>query len=249
MKSDLGKLEKVESVSTIIVNIGTIISWIFSVITFFVLASQPEPVTIPGLLELSTSYKILFIISILFGYIQLLRRSWENHRKSGNETEGNFSNYLYGSVIKFKRPLVVLGFVFILGTLFIILLDANAWVTAIACCLVGLFGGGGVFAIVSESPYILKRISRRYDYEIRRKWLLRVRNQLHKDGYAHTGNFANLSDDLIEINWAIKMYFDVNEFEQDLVFSQQTIEKDSSVFEVCEIRFKHVASHLPKNDS
>jgi len=246
MKKDRNNLDHIETVSTIVVNIGTIISWLFSIFTFFVLVSQPKPISLPGILELSISYKVLFLTSIFLGYIQLLMRFWENSKKTKSHVEGSLGGYLYTSIVKFKRPLVVLGFVIILGILMIVLFEANVWVTSIACCFSGFIGFSIVFGVLQEYPQLLKQVIRKYDDDIRRTWLKRVKNQLYKDGYAHTDNFLNLSDDFNEINWAIKTYFSNYEFEQDLIFSQQSIEKDSYTYEICEIRFKHVPSPSPQ---
>lgn len=106
------EIGKIESVSTIIVNIGTIMSWLFAAVTAFALISQPQPIEPLGILKFNVWYKFLFLVSVFLGYIQLLRKSWENkkRRASRSSIEGNFGSFLYGSVVKLKRPLVLIGF-------------------------------------------------------------------------------------------------------------------------------------------
>ncbi len=240
MKQGKDELERVESITTIVVNIGTIISWLFSLFTFFVLAIQPEPISLQGLFELNSAYKILFLVSIFLAYIQVLRRFWLRSKKSLKEIEGTFGSYLFGSLIKFKRPLVLLGFLIIFGVTTIIIFETDIFLASMLC-VAGLFGAGYIFI---EGKSILEKAKRQFDDDFRKKWLKRVKKQLYQDGYAHTGNFLNLPGDMDEINWAIKTYFDSFEFEQDLVFSQKYLKKDFETYEICEIRFKHVASQL-----
>ena len=240
MKQDKDELERVESITTIFVNIGTIISWLFSLFTFFVLAVQPEPISLQGLFELNSAYKILFLVSIFLAYIQVLRRFWLRSKKFLKETEGSFGSYLFGSVIKFKRPLVVLGFLIIFGITTIVIFETDIFLASMLC----VFSFFGAVYLFTEGKSILEKAKRQLDDDFRKKWLKRVKKQLYQDGYAHTGNFLNLPDDMEEINWAIKTYFDSFEFEQDLVFSQKYIKKDFETYEICEIRFKHVASQI-----
>ncbi|MBX3037052.1 MAG: hypothetical protein KF758_09070 [Anaerolineales bacterium] len=240
MTQNKQELERVESITTIVVNIGTIISWLFSLFTFFVLAVQPEPISLKGLFELNWAYKILFLSSIFLAYIQVLRRFWLNSRKSSKETEGTFGAYLFSSLIKFKRPLVLLGFFIIVGVTTIIIFETDIFFASMLC----VFSLFGTIFLFTEGKEILEKIKRQFDDDFRKKWLKRVKKQLHQDGYAHTANFINLPHDMEEINWAIKTYFELYEFEQDLVFSQKYIKKSYETYEVCEIRFEHVKSQL-----
>lgn len=241
MKNNQENLGKVESLSTIIVNIGTIVSWAFSLFTFFVLAWQPEPISLPGILELSASYKILFLVSIFLAYIHLLRRFWEKAKRTHNEIEGSFSSFLYGSVIKFKRPLVFVGFFIILGEILIVFFETNIFFGG----LVSFFGFSGILTAILDGNF-QERARKKYDDDFRRRWLKRVKEQLHKDGYACTINFLNLVEEIDEINWAIRTYFDIYEFEKDLTFTLENIVRDNQTIEICEVRFKHVESIVKK---
>jgi hypothetical protein len=109
------KRSDVESVSTIIVNIGTILYWVLSAVTAVILNLQPQPIILPGFFELGPVYKLIFYTSVFLGYIQLLKKSWENQKRRGKDVEGTFGSYLFGSAIKLKRPLVFIGFLIILG--------------------------------------------------------------------------------------------------------------------------------------
>ncbi len=245
MKNSRENLSNVESVTTIFVNIGTIISWAFSIFTFFVLVWQPQPITLPGVLELSAPYKFIFLISIFLGYLQLLRRLWERSKRTHNETEASFGSYIYGSVIKFKRPIVFIGFLIIFEVMLIVLFEANPFL-AVILSFVGFIGF--VYALL-EREEISEKAKKKYDDEYRKRWLKRIQALLYQDGFAHTVNFINLEYNIEDINWAIRIYFDVYEFEKDLTFGLQYIERNYQTYEICEIRFKHVESQLSKFQS
>jgi len=240
MKNTHDKLSNVESITTIIVNIGTIISWAFSIFTFFVLAWQPQPITLPGILELSASYKLIFLISIFLGYLQLLKRLWEKSKRTHTEVESSFGSFIYGSVIKFKRPLVLVGFLIIFGVIIIVLFEADLFIAFILI----FFGFIGFVYALMERKEISDKAKKKYDDEYRKRWLKRVQAQLYQDGFAHTANFINLEYEIEDINWAIRTYFDIYEFEKDLTFGVQYVEKNYHTYEICEIRFKHVVSQL-----
>jgi hypothetical protein len=241
MKRDDNSIGKLESFSTIIVNIGTIAWWIFSLFTAFVLTSQPQPISLPGVLELGAPYKLIFLISIFLGYIHLLKRIWENQKRNAKDVEGSFGSYLYGSTIKLKRPSVLIGFVSILSII-AVLIFTEILVLAFILVFAVVVGVLSFFAI--EGWNVMKR---GYDDEYRKRWLKRVKNQLHQEGVAHTAHFVDLpSTTTDEINWAINLYFDLYEFEQDLIFSEKTIRKGLDTHELSEIRFEHIPSRINK---
>src|SRR5215212_1545588 len=176
MKRNEEGLGKIESVTTVIVNFGQLllwfgqlISWLLTLFTAFVLTSQPQPISLPGILELGPSYKLVFLLSILLGYAQLLRRDWENQRRRGKDIEATFGSFIYGSTIKAKRPLILVGFISLLSVMFILIfseLIALAVLVVIA----------GIVVVVSFSLYgIWATIKRKYDDEFRKRWLKRVK--------------------------------------------------------------------------
>ncbi len=233
------RIDRAESISNIVVNVGTMISWLLTIFTAFVLTAQPKPVSLPGILELNTPYKLLFLTSVFLGYVQLLRRGWEKQIRTAKDIEGSFGSYVYGSVIKFKRPLVVIGFLIILGIGAIVMFTEISW-------LGPAVGIGSIFAVPAffafEGPQYLKR---HYDDEYRKRWLRRIRTRLYEHGCTVTTDFQDLPTSDGEINWALKLYFDRYEFEQGLVFSEKSTEQGPETSPICEIRFGHVASRLP----
>jgi hypothetical protein len=62
MKNRDENLNRVETVTTIIVNIGTITSWVITVITALTLIAQPQPIVLPGFFELGKPYTITFLM-------------------------------------------------------------------------------------------------------------------------------------------------------------------------------------------
>ena len=179
MKNREDNLGKVESVTTIIVNIGTIISWVFSVITFSVLASQPEPISLPGIFELNATYKILFLTSIFLGYIQVLRSIWEHRKKTQNEVESSFGGYIYSSLIKLKRPFILIGFLTICGITSNVIFEIDILLGVIMCAS-SLFG---VMFLLTEGSFLLKNARNEFDDEFRKRWLRRLKKQLYQSGY------------------------------------------------------------------
>jgi hypothetical protein len=241
MKSSQDNISKIESVSTIIVNIGTILSWLLTIFTAYVLTTQTQPISLPGILELNASYKLLFLTSIFLGYLQVLKRSWENQKRTAKEIEGSFASYIYGSVIKFKRPLVFIGFLIILSIIAIVIYTEVIGL-GIAFILLGISALITIFLV--DDGKNAEKIKWRYDDEFRKRWLKRVKKQLYQNGYTHTADFVNLSAQIDEINWAIKLYFDYYEFDQDLIFNQRYLKDGFDSYEVCEIRFPHIASQI-----
>jgi hypothetical protein len=241
MKRDRDNLGKVESVSTIIVNFGTILSWLLTIFTAYVLTSQPQPISLPGVIELNAGYKLLFLTSVFLGYLQLLKRSWESQARHGKDVEGSFGSYIYGSVIKFKRPLVFIGFLIILSII-IMVIFTEVIVLAILSIL--------LLIIILVTMFItgwqenIEKVKRRYDDEFRKRWLKRIKKQLYQNGFTHTGDFLALSEGIDEINWAIKLYFSYYEFEQNLTFNQRFLRNGLKTYEVCEVRFPHIASQI-----
>jgi len=241
MKHSEDRISKIESVTTIIVNFGTIAAWLFSFFTVIVLNIQPQPISLPGVVTLGAGYKLLFLVSIFLAYFQLLKRSWEQQKRHGKDVEGTFGSYIYGSTIKGKRPLVSIGFVALLGIILGLIFTQIIWFAIILCF--GFLVGG---AALSDAD-LRADIKRHFDDEYRKRWLRRIRDQLHTDGRSHSGNFMTLPDvTLDEINWAIKMYFEMYEFEQRLAIDDDTVEHNSLHYTIYELRFRHVPSILRK---
>ena len=214
MKRKDEALGKFETITTIIVNLGTIISWIITFITAFALLVQPTPISIPGFFELGKPYILTFLISILFGYLQLLRRFWRNSQMTKADSESNFGSYLYGSIFKLKRPFVIIGF----AVIFIQLYQVEPTATSIFLAVFLLVCGVFAFAMFDEnSPADIKKFVWQIDDEFSKRWTKRVKSQLHDKGYAFTSDFNNLGIDSDEVNWAIEFYFNRYEFEQDLI--------------------------------
>jgi hypothetical protein len=237
MKRSDDNIGNVESITTIIVNIGTIAWWIFSIFTAFVLTSQPQPITLPGFLELGPRYKLVFLLSILLGYIQLLKRSWEQQKRRGKDIEGSLGGYIYCSTVKGKRPLVLIGFLSILGVVFALVFTE---IIPLAVILVFVVPTTVIMFFLYDGWTTVKR---NYDDDYRKRWLKRIRNQLYQDGSTNTFDFLNLPDSTIsEINWAITLYFELHEFDKDLIFDEGAVERNNRRYNVCEIRFKHVSS-------
>lgn len=242
MENKKDSIDKIESISTVIVNIGTLISWGLTIFTAFVLTSQPQPISLPGFIELNAPYKLLLITSVFFGYIQLLRRQWGIQKRKAKDVEGSFGSYLFGSIIKFKRPLILIGFL-IIFTIAGTIIFTEMIGLGITIVLLGISTVVTFFVVGGW-----EETKRKFDDEFRKKWIKRVRNQLYESGCTHTLDFTNLPVRSSEINWAIEMYFDMYEFVQDLIFTQRHIEKGISTYRLCEIRFKHVPSRLNELD-
>jgi hypothetical protein len=243
MKNRDEDLNRVETVTTIVVNIGTIISWIITLITALTLIAQPRPIVIPGILELGKPYAITFLISVLFGYIQLLRHFWRRSGFTKTETENGFASYMYMSIVKFKRPFVLLGFAPILIALAQVEPVGFGFISflTIIISLSVVFAG---FEDSSDNPF--RNFVWKLDDEFYKRWLKRVKNQLYDCGYVFTTDFANLDIDENQINWAIENYFNRHEFEQDLVLTKRSYRKLLEDHQFLELRFAHLPTRLKK---
>jgi len=237
MKSHDEGLNKVESVTTIIVNIGTIVSWVITLITAMTLIAQPQPLAIPGLFEFGKPYTITFLVSILFGYLQVLRHFWHRSRHRKSEAESSFSSYLYASIIKFKRPFVLVGFALILIPLF----QVEPAGTAIVLFFMLFFGGGYLLYLRLDEP---EKFKWKLDDEFSKRWLTRIRNQLHDCGYVFTDDFDNLYVGDDEVNLAIESYFSRYEFEQDLILTKRAVRGLVETRYFLELRFSHLPTRL-----
>jgi len=237
MKNHDEGLSRAESVTTIIVNIGTIVSWIITLITAVTLIAQPQPIVIPGAFELGKPYALTFLVSILFGYIQVLRNFWNRSRFTKSETESSFASYLYASIVKFKRPFVLVGFALIL----IPLIQLEPVGVSGFLILAIIFGSGYLLYLRLNEPEKFRWI---FDNEFSTRWLKRVRNQLHECGYVFTSDFNNLRVNEDEANWAIESYFRRYEFEQGLVLTKHFYRKIFEDHYFLELRFDHLPTRL-----
>jgi hypothetical protein len=246
MKNRDEGLNKVETVSTIIVNIGTIISWVITLVTALTLIVQPQPIVIPGFFELGKPYTLIFLISILFGYIQLLRHFWHRSHFIKTNIESSFASYLYMSVVKFKRPFVLIGFAIIYVA--IAQVEPNG---VIGISMITLIFGGSALAAgyFDSSANPIKKFFWGLDDEFSKRWLKRARNQLYSCGYLFTSDFNNLHVDEDEINWAIENYFNRFEFEQDLVLTKRSYRELLEEHYFLEVRFGHLPTRLQKKES
>ncbi|MCL4275410.1 MAG: hypothetical protein KJZ77_16175 [Anaerolineales bacterium] len=246
MKSKDETLGKFETITTIIVNLGTIISWVITFITAFALMVQPTPISLPGFFELGKPYKLIFLISILFGYLQLLRRFWRNSKMTKADSENNFSSYLYGSIFKLKRPFVIIGF----AVIFIQLYQVEPTTTSIFLAISLLTCGIIAYAMFDEdSPADIKKVVWQIDDEFNKRWIKRVKSQLHDKGYAFTSDFSNLGIDLDEVNWAIEFYFNRYEFEQDLILTKRWYKEQFEEKLFLELRYNHLPTRLKDGNS
>jgi hypothetical protein len=242
MKDRNDELGKFETITTIVVNLGTIISWTITLVTALVLIAQPQPIVINGLFELGKPYTVTFLISVLFGYIQLLRHFWRRSRFQKSDTESSFGSYLYTSIAKFRRPIELIGFVII----FIAIFQVEPVGFFVILIIGFVFGLAAILSLAEDSPVTLKKVIWRLDDEFRKKWLKRIRNQLYDSGYVFTSDFNNFEIDLSVINWAIESYFDQYEFEQDLIFTRHSYTELLESKNFLELRFDHLPTRIKK---
>lgn len=239
MKNRDEGLSKVESITTIIVNVGTIVSWVITLITAVTLIAQPQPIVIPGVFELGKPYALTFLVSVLFGYLQVLRNFWHRSRLTNSEAESSFGSYLYASIVKFKRPFILVGFAFIL----IPLGQLEPVGVSVVLIIFFLIGGTYLLYLRLEKP---EKFRWTLDDEFSKRWLKRVRNQLHDYGYVFTSDFNNLNIYEDEVNFAIENYFHRYEFEQGLVLTKHSYKRLFEDHYFLELRFDHLPTRLKK---
>ena len=234
-------IEKTATWTTIVANVISIGSWLFSFFTAVALNVQPEPVSLLGVVEINGYYKLLFLVGIFLGYIHLLRVLW----RSGKNVENSLGSFIYNSVINLKRPLVAAGFFLLIGTFEIVIFTETPELAAVETLLLlfALFFGGLVLFGEDFQGWIFIRL--RYDPGHRQKWMKRIRKRLHEQGYVQTKDFTGMGFSDKEINWALKLYFEIYEFQQDLALN--CYKRASGIFiytrEICELGFR---SRMPK---
>lgn len=204
-------IEKAETWTNIIANVISIGSWLFSFLMAVVLNVQPEPVSLLGIIKINGYYKLLFLTSVFLGYIHLLKVLWRN----GKNVESSLGEFIYNSVIKLERPLVAAGFILLGGTFVIVSFTETPGLAVVGSLLVFAIAFATVMTLMDSQGWIFIKL--RYDTEYRQKWIKRIRKRLYEQGYVQTEDFKGVGFSNKEINRALKMYFEIYEFQQDLV--------------------------------
>lgn len=240
---------RVSTILGFIVDSATVASWVLSLVSTIALASQPETPQLPGVnAELGAWYQLVLLWSGLFAYIHFLRRRWAKDDSLIDPLSDSFSDFLCYDLPELKRPSFLIPFILFFALWIEIAFSAekgSITVLFLILLLVFISGFGAWRAQVQTQDELYdRRMDWNEDTDLQERWIKRIERTLHERGYVTTEMFEdnvglNLTSlvDRRQINWALKMYFDLYEFEQDLMLSEKfyvtrIVESDSGTKEV-----------------
>lgn len=132
------------------------------------------------------------------------------------------------------------GFILLIGTFAVVGFTETPGLAVVG----SLFAFAITFAIfavmmtMGSQDWIFIKL--RYDTEYRQRWTKRIRRRLHEQGYVRTEDFKGMGLSDEEINMALKMYFMIYEFQQDLMLNcyTHTLLDTLGTRKVCKLGFR-----------
>ncbi len=222
------KLNRVSIIFELIVNVGTIASWILGLFSAFVLTTQPSPIALPGInFPLSASYQFVLWISALLAYMHFLRRYWEKNQSSQKFSD-SFGAYIFRDLLHLKQPLLLTPFILAIAIGIQIAIKGASNNEPLITTLYVIIGAVTFFVVVMSQVIILSDgVSDDKVYEewnkserLKERWINRIRKKLEVQESVNTEDFITLplpprwADK--HINWALEMYFYKFEMEENL---------------------------------
>lgn len=225
------KTEKASNWIAVIANITQILSFLFSLLTAFVLVKQDKPVQIPGIdVKFDPFLEMLFVFSILLSYTVYIRQRLEKQRKAEVKT-ANKRRYLFEEMVV-RKPIYVVPylflfyvwfkipspFVYLMGTVpdevYQYRLDNLMILLGVIFFLLLVLD----FEFVTYVPPHLKGNVILKDKE---KWMRRIRKRLVETGSVTTNDLLAPDPQLPQgdyrvVNEAIRIYFDAFQDDEDL---------------------------------
>lgn len=207
---------------------------IFGLFSNTILLLQPEPPEVPGLqVRLGPWYQFALLLTALLVYLHYLRRRWIKDQSTEDPLSESFREFMLTDLPSLKRPLLLIPLPFFVILWVSIAVSAvnpttgeGLWFGSLLLMILIL---GAIFAaILSVPPLELWKYRERWDTDEERKarWIERIRRVLESNESVTTLDFAenvglNLLDhvDNEEVNWALRMYFHLHEFEERLTLS------------------------------
>lgn len=226
------KLNRVSTIIEIATNLGTIVSWLLGIVSAYALNIQKFPVVIPGInFTLDIGFQFSLVVSAVLAYIHFLMSHWNKHKGSKGFSDG-FFEFVFWDLPNLKQPLLLIPFVFTIAIC--IQLSLNSILVAIISIL---FLGAIIFILYFVFSYHFSP-ERRYeklpgvweqDDNLKSRWEERIRRELIEHQWrVRTSNFYDSGfikgeEDKLQIEWALRKYFEKFELEQFLILEYNTI--------------------------
>ena len=205
------KIGRFSTILEIITNLGQIFTWVLGVGSAYVLNVQTKPIIVPGFdITLDLGFQFALLISAMLAYIHFLQKYWEiNFEKL--KLSDSFLDFSFWDLPRLRQPLLLIPLVIALAV-FMQVSIKSLWLLAI---LLIILLSIGVFVLIRFryhlSPNrIYERLAEKWENDI--EWLNKWSNRINKQlGMAAT------EINRVEIIFALHKYFEINEFDGDLV--------------------------------
>lgn len=221
------KLNRLSTILEIITNLGTIASWVLGVGSAYLLNVQKTPVVVPGIdFTLDLGFQFALLVSAMLGYIHFLQKYWEKNTEK-LKLSNSFTDFSLWDLPRLKQPLLLIPVV-IAFAIFVQVSIKSYWLLTIFLLFLGLI----IYFVIKRFSYHLSP-QRKYekliqywstDNEWLERWIRRIKKQLDLYIGVRVRDLRDASksysdEGTLEIEFALKQYFERFEFEEDLVLT------------------------------
>jgi len=221
------KLGRFSTILEIITNLGQILTWVLGVGSAYVLNIQTKPIVVPGIdITLDLGFQFALLISAMLGYVHFLQKFWEKN-KEGLHLSYSFLDFSFWDLPRLKQPLLLIPIV--IGLAISIQVSIKSyWLLSILGVILILISGfiyyrfsyhlspqrryEALYNLWEDDPEWFERWSKRITKQMDLYIGVRVRD-LREAGNSYS------QEDTLEINYALRKYFEKFEFEEDLVLT------------------------------
>jgi len=198
--------------SELLANLIAICSWLLSSISGIALASQDQPVNLPGInIPLDTKYQFALLVGSLLTYIHFLQIFWRNHYVKKGKS-GSFTRFVLYELPLLRYPLLLVPFIlfWVLGY------KIGQSDSQLRSSLEGI---PSLVTTVILGNFVYRKYLSLSDEgsedswkENEEKWIERIERKFSKQETVSTDDFYDELDlrpfhDDFQINWALKTYF------------------------------------------
>ncbi len=222
------KLNRFSTIIEIITNLSTIASWVLGVGSAYILNIQTVPVIVPGIdITLDLGFQFALLISAMLGYIHFLQNYWENN-KDKLKFSKTFTDFSFWDLPRFRQPLLLIPVV-IAFSVFVQVSIKSSWLIVIFLSILAVLS----FFIYKRFSYNLSPEREdddlleiwHNDSEWFERWSKRIKKHLELYIAARVRDFyrsgmTHSDKDKLETIFALHVYFEKFEFEEDLVLTR-----------------------------
>jgi len=223
------KLNRFSTITEIIVNVGTIGSWVLGLGSAYVLNIQKSPVVVPGInFVLDENFQFALVVCAFLAYIHFLQIYWERNREKLH-LSNIFLDFIFWDLARLKQPLLLIPIV-MASAISLQVLTYSYWQQCVIAPL--LFAGLLIFFyrlrynLSPQRQYEQLLDQWADDQDWKDMWNRRIKAKIEKYGSVTAGDFSEVGSNLkkgkhlLEIEAALAYYFQRNEFEQDLILTK-----------------------------